>query len=316
MRFPGWMGRGAPSKLAAALATAGLMAACGGGSSTIDPFIPETIFAFGDESSAILADGRKYSINGLKADKTLDCAANPMWVQYLADQYGMVFAECNPTNVADPKAKMRAAVGARTADLAGQIDAVVGAGGFGADALVTILIGANDIRDLYAEFPTRSRDDLRADARARGEALGAQVNRLVGLGLRTIIATVPDQGLTPFALAEKAAHTDADRAELLSRLTADLNAGLRTTFANDGRFVGLVLGDEMTQAMVKSPSSFSLSNVTSPVCTAALPGCSADTLVTSGSATTWLWADTVNLGPNAHQRLGLLATSRAFNNPF
>ena len=50
MRFPGRMVRGARPKVLA-LAAAALLVACGGGTSTIDPFIPTTIVAFGDESS-------------------------------------------------------------------------------------------------------------------------------------------------------------------------------------------------------------------------------------------------------------------------
>ncbi len=315
MRFPGWMVRGR-RPVAAALAAAALLSACGGGTSTIDPFIPKTIVVFGDESSAILSDGRKYSINALTSDKALDCSANPMWVQYLASQYGIVFAECNPQNVVDPKGKMRAVVGARAAGLSTQIDAYVSAGGFGEDAMATVLIGAHDVLDLYADYPTRGRSELLAEARDLGQLVGAQINRLVDRGVRVIVATVPDQGLTPFALAEKAANTDINRAALLSDLTAEFNAGIRTTAVNDGRFVGLILGDEMVQAMVKSPSSFSLSNVTTVVCTAALPDCSTDTLITSGNTSSWLWADTLYMGPNAQQRLGLLAASRAANNPF
>lgn len=315
MRFPGWMVRGT-RPVALALATAALLAACGGGTSTIDAFVPKTVVAFGDETSVLLPDGRKYSINALTAAKALDCRSNPLWVQYLAAQYALEFAECNPDNVVDPKAKMRAVVGARAADLAGQIDAHVTAGGFGDDAMATVLIGANDILALYDDFPTRGRSELEADARDLGRLVGVQINRLVDRGVRVIVATVPDQGLTPFALAEKAANTDIDRAALLKSLTAEFNAGIRTTIVNDGRFVGLILGDEMVQAMVKSPSSFSLGNVTSVVCTAALPDCSSDTLITSGNATTWLWADTLRLGPNGQQRLGLLAASRAANNPF
>lgn len=315
MRFPGWMVRGM-RPMALAFATAGLLAACGGGTSTIDAFVPKTIVAFGDETSVLLSDGRKYSINALTDAKALDCRANPVWVQYLAGQYGLEFAECNPDNVVDPKAKMRAVVGARAADLAGQIDAHVTAGGFGDDAMATVLLGANDILALYEDFPTRGRGELQAEARNLGQVVGVQINRLVDRGVRVIVATVPDQGLTPFALAEKAANTDVDRAALLKSLTAEFNAGVRTTIVNDGRFVGLILGDEMVQAMVKSPASFSLSNVTSAVCTAALPGCSSDTLITNGNATTWLWADSRYLGPNGQQRLGLLAASRAANNPF
>lgn len=315
MRFPGWMVRGKRA-MAPALAAAALLAACGGGTTTIDAFIPKTIVAFGDETSVVLADGRKYSINALTPEKALDCSANPVWVQFLAAQYGLVFAECNPENVADPKARMRAAVGARAADLAAQVDAYVAAVGFGEDAMATVLIGANDVLALYADFPTRSRSELLAEARALGQEVGAQVNRLVGRDVRVIVVTVPDQGLTPFALAQKAANTDIDRADLLSDLTAEFNAGIRTTFVNDGRSVGLVLGDEMVQAMVKSPASFGLANVTSAVCTAGLPDCNTDTLITSGTVTGWLWADTRYLGPNAQQRLGLLAASRAANNPF
>jgi outer membrane lipase/esterase len=315
MRLPGWMVRGT-RPVALALATAALLAACGGGTSTIDAFIPDSIVSFGDESSLLLPDGRRYGVNRLTAEKALDCRANPVWTQYLAAQYALVFAECNPDQVAEPKAKMRAALGARAADLAGQIDAHVAAGGFAADTMATVLVGANDILALYGDFPTRSRGELLAEARSLGELVGVQINRLVERDVRVIVATVPDQGLTPFALKEKADHTDIDRAALLTSLTAEFNAGIRTTFVNDGRFVGLILGDEMVQAMVKSPASFSLSNVTSPVCTAALPGCSTDTLITSGSPSTWLWADDRYLAPNGQQRLGLLAASRAANNPF
>lgn len=315
MRFPGWMVRGKRAVALALVATA-LLSACGGGTSTIDAFIPKTIVAFGDESSVILAGGRKYSINALTAEKALDCKANPVWVQYLAAQYGLVFAECNPENVVDPKARMRAVVGARAADLAAQIDAYVTAGGFGDDAMATVLIGAHDVLALYGDYPTRGRSELLADARELGQLVGVQINRLVNREVRVIVATVPDQGLTPYALAQKAANTDINRAELLSDLTAEFNAGIRTTALNDGRYVGLILGDEMVQAMVKSPASFSLSNVTAVVCTAALPDCSSDTLVSGGNASSWLWADTLYLGPNGQQRLGLLAASRAANNPF
>jgi phospholipase/lecithinase/hemolysin len=304
--------------MALALAAAAALAACGGGTSTIDAFKPATIVSFGDETSLLLPDGRRHGVNGLTAEKALDCKLYPVWTQYLATQYGLNFAECNPDNVVDPKAKMRAVAGARAADLAGQIDAYAAQGGFGDAALATVLIGAHDVLALYADYPTRSRSELLADARALGRSVGVQVNRLIERGVKVIVSTVPDQGLTPFALAQKAAYTDINRADLLSDLTYEFNAGIRTTISNDGRSVGLVLADEMTQAMVKSPSSFSLSNVTERVCAATVsaPACTTDTLVSGGNASTWLWADDLNLGPNPQQRLGLLAASRAANNPF
>ena len=56
------VGKGAG--LVVALATAGLaLAACGGGTSQSVAFAPEQYVAFGDEASAIRADGRRYTVN-------------------------------------------------------------------------------------------------------------------------------------------------------------------------------------------------------------------------------------------------------------
>jgi hypothetical protein len=314
MRFPGFpLSRWRP--LALALTSAALLG-CGGGTSQIESFIAERVVAFGDETSALTPDGRKYGVNVLDDDDAIDCAAQPIWVQSVASIYGLVFAECNPDGVVEPRATMRAAAEARVEDFAGQIDAHVAGGGFGAKALATVLIGQNDVLDLYAEFPTRSREDLLAAARARGEEAGRQVNRIVALDVRVIVSTVPDLGLTPFARTEREAHDDTDRAELLSRLTEQFNAGLRTTILNDGRFIGLVLADEMVQAMTSFPASFSIVNVTGVACAVALPDCTSETLTEGASALTWLWADATRLSYGGQNRLALLAVSRASNNPF
>lgn len=299
---------------------AGLLAAlvaCGGGSSPIQPFVPDRYFALGDETSVITPSGRRYTVNALNtAGTAVDCRLEPIWVQALATQYGFVFAECNPDAATTIKALMRAAPGAKVADVRAQIDAQVAAGGFGAKDLATVLVGANDIVELYAMFPARSEEQLIADARARGEQLAAQVNRLVGLGPRVIVVTIPDVGLTPYALRQKAAFSDTDRAALLSRLTAAFNARLRVNILNDGRFVGLVLGDELTQTMVRAASAFGLSNVTEPLCTVAAPECTSATVVSGGTSTSYLWAHDRLLTFAGQQRLGSLAVDRAVNNPF
>jgi phospholipase/lecithinase/hemolysin len=315
MRFPGFLVRqGRPALLALAAA---LLVACGGGTSQVEDFVAQQYVAFGDEASVLTTDGRKYGVNQLVAETgAISCNSQQIWVQAVAAVYGHVFAECNPDAVVDPKARMRAAVGARVADFTAQIDTHIAAGGFPASSLATVLVGGHDVLDLYAEFPTRSRADLLDAARERGRAVGVQVNRLIGLDVRVIVSTVPDQGLTPYALAQKAAFTDTDRAKLISELTTELNAGIRTTILNDGRFVGLVLADEMVQAMVKSPGSFGLGNVTAEACTVALPNCSTATLVSGADPATWLWADATRMAFGGQSRLGVLAVSRARQNPF
>lgn len=301
--------------LATALLLA-VLASCGGGTSQIDAFVAKHVVAFGDEHSVITDDGKRYLVNRFNDQNVLDCTVHPIWTQSVASIYGFVFAECNPANVAEPKAVIRAAVGARVADLATQVDAQLAGAGVGDDTLVTVLVGMHDVLELYADFPNTGSGELLAEARRRGGELSAQINRLIDAGARVIVATVPDVGVTPFALAEKAANTDTDRAKLLSELTTEFNAGMRTTVLNDGRFVGLVLADEMTQAMVKAPSAFGLANVTTRICTAALPDCTTATMASGADAATWLWADDTRFGFTAHNRLGLLAVNRATNNPF
>ena len=317
MSFPGflslWSVRRAAKPLLAAV-TAALLASCGGGTSQIEAFVADRLVVFGDETSALTADGRRYAVNTV-TDGVFDCSSQLVWVQALASIYDLAFAECNPDNVVTPQAFMRAAAGARVADVAAQVDAQLAGDGVAGNTLVTVLAGTNDVLDLYAAFPDTTRSELLSQARARGAQLAVEVNRLVAAGARVIVSTAPDVGLTPYALAEKAAHTDIDRAALLTTLTSEFNAGLRTTVLNDGRYVGLVLADEMVQAMTISPSSFGLANIKDVACAVALPDCTTATLVTGADAATWLWADELRLAFNAQNRLGILAINRARNNP-
>lgn len=300
----------------AAAALAALVAGCGGGSSQYEPFAPDRYIAFGDEASAILSDGRRYTVNPLKADGSIDCSTEPLWTQTLAKQYGFVFRECNPDGATTFKAEARAVPGAQADDLKRQIDEAVAAGSISGKVLATVMLGTNDVLALYATYPAQSEAQLTAELRSRGERLAQQVNRLVDLGARVIVSTAADVGMSPYAAAEKAAHTDTDRAALLQRLVSAFNSGVRVNILNDGRFVGLVLGDEAVQAMAKFPAVYGLVNSAEKVCTVALPDCTSGTLVTDGKSSTWLWADDRRLAYGGQNRLGSLALARALGNPF
>lgn len=324
-----------------ALSAAATLAACGGGTSQREPFIAERLFAFGDESSVLTGSGpqpqwlpggppgpdgpagRKYGVNVIVTDTTvtpntsrMDCSVQPIWVQTLATLYGFVFAECNPTAVATPKAFMRAVVGARLAGASAQVDAQVAAGGFNDRDMSTLLVGANDLFALYEQFPGRSEAALMEEARNLGRQTAALVNRLVGLGSKVVVASVPDLGLSPYALAQKALFTDVDRAVLLSNLTTAFNEQMGVNLLLDGRYVGLVQMDLRSRQMVRSPISFGLSNVTSAVCTGTLPDCSTQTLITDGDAATFMWADSKRLSYGGQLQLGSLAVNIATRNPF
>lgn len=311
--------------LATTLVASAVLTACGGGEQ-VKRFVPSRVLAFGDETSVIddsgsTGNGRKYSVNALASDGvTIDCRANPIWIQDVALAFGLVFPQCNTGSsvVANPVSRIYATAGAKVADVTAQIDQHVAAGGFVDTDLVLMLAGANDLLALYAQYPGVDEATLLAQAEAAGTALALQVNRIAEAGGKVVIATTPDLGLTPFGLAEEAASPG--RSGVLTRLSARFNAKLRVTVLNDGRRIGLVFADEALQTAYKFAAQTGFTNVLAPVCDPAkaptLPQCTTATLVTSGSAVTWLWADATHLSPGGQALLGQIALSRAVNNPF
>lgn len=297
-----------------------LLAACGGGTEQIDPFSPARIIALGDESSLITPEGKTYTINALNTTTgALECQNNPIWVQTLAASFGLVFAECNPNKVAAPQGLMYAKAGAKVGDVKLKIDQVLAAG-IGPRDLITVLVGANDVLEIYSRFPAQGRDALLAEARVRGRALGDQVNRLAEANGRIILSTLPDMGLTPLAAVD--AKVDPTRKQLLTDLTREFNLEMRVKIINDGRLIGLILTDENSQQMSLYPSSFGLSNVSDAAClaTVAMPDCTTKTLtVAATTGDSWrgfMWASDRLYAPAAQAQMGQMAATRARNNPF
>jgi len=328
MKFKGDGIRAAAMRALGVLLSAAVCASCGGGEQ-VERFVPTRVIAFGDENSVIDSNGLKWTVNHqADASTAVDCKLNPIWIQVLATAYSLVFPECNTatTPVVSPASRIKAAAGAHSADVTTQIDNFLlsADGGFTSKDLVTILAGQHDIVDQYELVKAGSATEAQAidELEQRGTALAGQVNRVGTAGGKVLISTVPDMGVTPFGLAQGA--TDA---ALLTRLTARFNSKLRVGLINDGHMIGLLLTDELVQALVKSKAT--ITNVTDAACaaTAVLPDCTTvtlSTLVTDTQPTpptkdtlgSWLWADDKHLSPAGHTQLGALALSRAQNNPF
>ena len=292
------------------------------------------IIAFGDETSVIVdtlgnGNGSKYSVNGVvsSTDPTLVCSSDPIWIQTLASAYpNVVFPQCNPgpSPAQDPSSRIRAFNGAMAADLSGQIDAQIADSGFASGDLVTVLVGVNDVIAQYAQYPALSQDTISQNLRTAGETVGDQVNRLAASGAKVIVSTIPDIGYSPFALAEKAAHIDTDRQQLIIGLVGAFNAGLRTTIINDGHSIGLVTMDQQVENIVQFVGSNGFTNVTTGVCDLgqslltppSILDCTDLTLIPNGNSSTFLWADDRHLSFGGQLQLGNLANVRAHNNPF
>ena len=315
-----------------AVATATLLAAACGGGEQVTNFRAERVVSFGDESSLLVDPGgtgnaRKYSVNATVSttDLTIDCAINPIWVQSVAAFYGLVYPECNPgpTPATAPVSRIRAELGARAADLAAQIDAQQAESPLHGGDMTTVMVGANDVIAQYAQYPALSEDQLIANVEAAGAETGRQVNRIADTGAKVLLSTILDVGVTPFGIAERAAHSDIDRAALLTRMSQRYNAAMRGTIVNDGRRIGLILLDEFVSAVAKFVGLGGFTNATSGVCDLtkskltppSILDCTPATFVTDGSGA-YLWADDRHLSATGQSSLGQLALARAQNNPF
>lgn len=321
-------------RLAAACALAlALLAGCGGSTSQYEPFVPKRLFVFGDENSATTNTGQHWGVNGMTdtngtptdlSDDTLDCAVLKNWVQSLAAQYGFVFKECNPQSVAVPQAVNYAAPLSRVADVAAQIDQRVADGGFADGDIVTIMVGLHDMLDLYHRYeqnPAAGEGEVIDIANQRGRDAAAVVNRLVGMGVKVILANIPDLGVSPYAAAQDQLHLGEDRSGLLTRLTAAFNAQLGIHILLDGRFIGLVQIDQIATAAANKPTLLGLVNGRDAACTAAPPACTTATLNTASDGTaitaaSYFWSAETWLGAGGHAQLAAQAVARAVRNPF
>lgn len=327
--------RGYARALVAAIASVVVLASCGGGGVKANNFRASRVLAFGDETSLLVdtatpGNAQKYGVNGTNSDTDLTfyCVNNPLWVQTVAAAYGLVFPQCNTgigtATIVAPASRIRATYGAKAADLAGQIDLQAADSAFRTNDLATVLVGQYDVIAQYNQYPAVGEPTLIANVEAAGAELGRQVNRLADAGVKVVVSTTVDVGLTPYGIAERATHIDTDRAALLSRLSGRYNASMRATIYNDGKRIGLVLFDEFIQTVSKFPSTGGYADVVTPVCdltkSALVPPSSLDcinaTLVPNGSSVTYLWADGLHLSAGGQASLGNLASARALNNPF
>lgn len=293
------------------------LASCGGGTSQIEPFKPQRLIFIGDETVGLVPDGRRYGINFLNTDNNFDCAQLPIWSQQLAANFGFATDFCG----GGAFVVTRATANAKAADLEGQITAQIAATGVTSKDLFVVMVGMNDIIELYEQFAgpkdctnnNKVDTPLEGELARRGKLVAAQIDRIINADGRLIVSTVHDIGLTPYARAKEA--ISPGQMDLLTCMTSVFNARVRAEPIQDGRFWGLVLADDDTLAIVRSPGTFGVTNVTDVACAVALPDCTTATL-NPNATTAWLWADDRHFGPLMHNQLASQAITRARNNPF
>jgi hypothetical protein len=308
------------------------------------------MLVFGDEANVLTGgspapsrDAKKYAINALDANSELDCRLNLLWVQWLASNpdYNFVFAECNFNNAA-VTAFNYATAGAKVADAVGQVNAWLNAGNsFGPTDLVTVMVGQNDIIEIYKAYllgpqTLDAQNAAVTEAFNRGKTLAALFTNVItnssNSKARALYVVIPDVGKTPYGLSQ------SDQGALLSRMTFGVgdkyegfNLALRTNIANNGRSLGLVDGYNLFFNLTNNTNGFAdnygIGDLTGAGCLPAnqpaynpdAPNayCSSSTLVNNANGSAYyLWADQTNFGTQAHYLLGDRARGLAENNPF
>jgi outer membrane lipase/esterase len=327
-----------------------LLGSCGGSVSSQE-FAPKRMLVFGDEANVLTGgspapsrDAKKYTINGLDGNSELDCRLNLLWVQWLASNpdYNFVFEQCNFNNAA-VTAFNYATAGAKVADAVGQVNAWLNAGNsFGPTDLVTVMVGQNDIIEIYKAYVAAGDTSQAAQDQAvtaafnSGKTLAALFTSVItnssNSKARALYVVIPDVGKTPYGLSQ------ADGGALLSRMTFGVgdkyegfNLALRTNIVNNGKSLGLVDGYNLFFNLTNNTDNFANNNgifdLTGAGCLPAnqpaynpdAPNayCSSSTLVNNANGSAYyLWADQTHFGIQAHFLLGDRARFLAENNPF
>lgn len=254
------------------------------------------------------------------------CSTSRLWNQIVAHSFNKGFeSKCDLDR---DGAQTYAAVNAKVAQLQTQVsdhrselrDGV----------LVTVMIGQNDILELYGEVKGNSRSDSEAQSilAARGAQAAAIVKDILATGAKVVLALTPDLGQSPLAFA-----TGAQPALLTAYTTTFNNAlkfGMGNVAAQDGRHFALVESDLFTNPITRSASYVhgtalcnmsgtfkrpdgSTVGVNDADYAYRLKYCNANTLVTNGSVATYMWADDTHFAPAGHAQVGSLAASRVSN---
>ena len=323
------------SLVAVTVAGSLLLASCGGGSGST--YVPTRLIVFGDEfsvltqpSTAYALDAKKYSINGFTPGSVPlapECYSNPLWIQSIADRFGLVFAECNEYEL-PPTAFIKARAGAKVADVVSQIDDFLASseGTLVKSDLVTVMVGTNDVIELFERVRSvdMSEDEAVAEAEERGRVLAAQFDKLTNdknTQARALYVLIPNVGDSPYGY-EQEVLVPGSRA-LLRRLTFQQKGGtfegfndaIRSTIKVNGRSRGQVNADSGFQNYVDNPGTL---NVADAACLVGTPilDCTTSTLQPTANETTWLWAKDRYFGPLGHALLASGAFYIINNNPF
>lgn len=308
-----WMRR---ALLAAACASAALIAACGSGT-TESALTPSRFISFGDGFSDLGEGGSRYTIN--------DGSPN-VWTQYMANLFGQNLTTAASGGLSFARGNARvtlkpdAAGSSATPTVTEQVDRFLAGNTLGARDVVIVSGGFSDIIAQMAAVRagTQTGTQMVANVRQAGRELAAQVRRLVNAGAKYVVL------VGPYNMAKTPWSTAIGQGELLLQATSGFNEEMLVALADQGSNVLYVDAALHYNLLTASPSSYNLNDSTSVMCNSvdAGPGigigagqvnsalCTTGTIISGYDYTRYVFADPVYPTPQAHRLFAEYAYNR------
>ncbi len=262
--------------LAACVASALLLAACGGGKIE-SQLTPARIIAFGDAMADLGQNGAPY---------TVDDGGVDIWTEFVANGFGRPLepSTSGGFSYATGNARVRlepdAAESNATPTVKEQIDAFLNAGNkFGPDDLVLVSAGTSDVivQAKAVMDGTLSTAEAQLNVEQAARDLAAQVRRLVAAGARHVAVAGPynlgrspwarqtDQGVLLERLSSASGNTGANQPRSFNErlLISMVDLGENVLYIDAALYYNLNTGDSNLNGF---------DNVVNPVCTSVDPG--------------------------------------------
>lgn len=276
--------------LGLACASTALLAACGS-SSIVSALKPSRFLAVGDGFSDLGETGARYSVN--------DGSVN-IWTQQLVSYYSQPLVTRSAGGLS--YARKGALIAGAAPSIEAQITQLLAENTLGPNDVVLVGAGMDEI--IAAVTATGISDATTTRVRAAGDALAAQVRRLVAAGAKyVLVAGVYNLGISPWAAA-------LNQKDAIRDLAINFNNRFLVTavdLGNNVLFVDTALYFNLVQSL---PSGYGLSNVTAAACsTPEASSCNPNTIVSGIDYTTALFADSHYFTPVANRLFG----TEAFN---
>lgn len=259
------------------------------------------------------------------------CGAST-WVQRVAASFGLGFrAETGCTNEGLGATNL-AEAGDKVADVLLKIDEAHNNKQLKSGVLVTVMVGQNDILELYQQVMDGEISEGQAvlQLQRRGERLAEAVRDVADKGAKVILVKTPNLKLSPFAALA------GENSDLLDTLSEEFNDALYL----DNRITRLgrsIAGVDTNEVALASTSPAGYTNQTeacdkdklfdAQTNTRIVPGdydddrfdyfrdmakaCTVLTLKDGVNPSNYVWATPIHLGPGAHSYIGSVAFNRA-----